>query len=90
MEQTETSTDVRDVVTPTVVLPASAGPVAGSAETFSPDVLAKLQELEERSAAHEKNLRPDNTTDSYAADWRQWEQFCALLELPVTAITPGR
>ncbi|WP_069766792.1 hypothetical protein [Streptomyces sp. LUP30] len=60
-------------MTPTVVQPASAGPVAGTAETFSPDVFAKLQELEERSAQHEKSLRPDNTTDSYAADWRQWE-----------------
>ncbi|MCQ4045837.1 integrase [Streptantibioticus rubrisoli] len=93
MEQTETSTDVRHVVTPSLVLPASAGPAGTTAATtaaaFTPDVLAKLQELEERSAQHEKNLRPDNTTDSYAADWRQWEQFCALLELPVTAITPG-
>jgi hypothetical protein len=70
MEPTETSTDVRRVVTPTAVPPASAGPVAGTAETFSPDVLAKLQELEERSVQHEKNLRPDNTTDSYAADWK--------------------
>lgn len=73
MEPTQTSTDVRRVVTPTVVQPASTGPVAGTAETFSPDVFAKLQELEERSAQHEKSLRPDNTTDSYAADWRQWE-----------------
>ncbi|MDO0923983.1 hypothetical protein QQY24_00375 [Streptomyces sp. TG1A-8] len=90
MEQTGTSADVRHVVTPTVVLlPASAGPVAGTAETFTPDVLAKFQELGERSAQHEKNLRPKNTSDSYAADWKQWEQFCALLELPVTAITPG-
>jgi hypothetical protein len=93
MEQTETSTDVSRIVTPTVVLPASAGLAGTTAATntaaFTPDVLAKLQEMEERSAQHEKNLRPDNTTDSYAADWRQWEQFCALLELPVTAITPG-
>ncbi|CAM5596880.1 hypothetical protein AB0D47_36220 [Streptomyces sp. NPDC048376] len=80
-------------MTPAVVLPASAGPAGTTAATdaaaFSPNVLAKLQELEERSAKHEKNLRPDNTTDSYTADWRQWTQFCALLELPVTAITPG-
>ncbi|MCX4538699.1 hypothetical protein OHA79_49225 (plasmid) [Streptomyces sp. NBC_00841] len=52
-------------------------------------MLAKLQELEERSAQHEKNLRPKNTSDRYAADCKQWEQFCVLLELPVTAITPG-
>lgn len=51
MRPTETSTDASRVVTPTVVLPASAGPVAGTAEALSPDVLAKLQELEERSAA---------------------------------------
>ncbi|MFF4828229.1 hypothetical protein ACFY20_35690 [Streptomyces sp. NPDC001312] len=89
MEKNETSTDASPVVTPTLVVPASAGPVAGTAESFTPDVLAKLQELEERSARHEKNLRPKNTSDSYAADWKQWEQFCALLELPVTAITSG-
>lgn len=94
MEQNETSTDVRHVVTPSLVLPASAGPAGTTAATnaaaFTPDVLAKLQELEERSAQHEKNLRPDNTTDAYAADWRQWEQFCALLELPSPPSRPDR
>ncbi|WP_427767723.1 hypothetical protein [Streptomyces sp. DSM 41931] len=76
-------------MTPSLVLPAAAGvsPVPGA--EFTPDVLAKLQELEERSKEHEQALRPKNTTDGYAADWKQWEQFCALLELPVTAITPG-
>ncbi|MFD8381734.1 integrase [Streptomyces sp. NPDC059679] len=73
------------MVTPTLILPAGAPP----AETFTPDVLAKLQQLEERSAQHEKNLRPKNTSDGYAADWKQWEEFCALLDLPATAITPG-
>ncbi|NEB06431.1 integrase, partial [Streptomyces sp. SID13726] len=34
-------------------------------------------------------MRPTNTVEGYAADWKQWTQFCALLELPVTAITPG-
>lgn len=89
MEPTKTSTDVSRVVTPTVVLPASVGPAGTTAATnaaaFTPDVLAKLQELEERSATHPKNLRPQNTTDGYAADWKQREEFCALLELPVTA-----
>ena len=84
-----TDLDTPRVVTPSLVLPAAAGasPVPGA--EFSPAVLAKLQELEERSKQHEQNLRPKNTVDGYAADWKQWEQFCALLELPVTAITPG-
>ncbi|MCC9710337.1 hypothetical protein E4N62_36840 [Streptomyces sp. MNU76] len=46
MEQTETSTDVRHVVTPSLVLPASAGPAGTTAATnaaaFTPDALAKL------------------------------------------------
>ncbi|MFF1359948.1 hypothetical protein [Streptomyces sp. NPDC058297] len=93
MEHTKTSADASHVVTPSLVLPASAGP-AGTTEVttaaaFSPDVLAKLAELEKHSAQHEKDLQPRNTSDSYAADWKQWEEFCALLELPVTAITPG-
>ncbi|MFG3369654.1 integrase [Streptomyces sp. NPDC048156] len=93
MEHTGTSADASRVVTPSLVLPASAGPAGTTAATtaaaFSPDVLAKLAELEQRSAQHEKDLRPQNTCDSYAADWKQWEEFCALLDLPVTAITPG-
>ncbi|MFD7205939.1 hypothetical protein [Streptomyces sp. NPDC059893] len=93
MEETGTSADASHVVTPAQVLPASAGPAGTTAVTtaaaFSPDVLAKLAELEKRSAQHEKDLRPRNTSDSYAADWKQWTEFCALLELPVTAITPG-
>ncbi|MFI0156707.1 integrase [Streptomyces lydicus] len=35
------------------------------------------------------DLRPQNTVESYEADWKQWETFCALLGLPATAITPG-
>jgi hypothetical protein len=76
------------VVTPSLILPATAGATA-PATAFTPDVLAKLQELEERSAQHKQDLRPQNTTDGYRADWKQWEQFTALLGLPVTAITPG-
>ena len=87
----EPGTSPLHVVTPTLVLPATAAavdsPVPGA--EFSPDVLAKLAELEERSKKHEQDLRPDNTVDSYRADWKQWEQFTELLGLPVTAITPG-
>ncbi|WP_234326718.1 integrase [Streptomyces sp. NRRL S-337] len=45
--------------------------------------------MEQRSAQHEIDLRPQKTVDGYAADWKQWEVFCALLDLPATAITPG-
>jgi integrase len=76
-------------VAPSLILPATSGAAGGTPAGFTPDVLAKLAELEERSAQHEQNLRPTNTVDSYAADWKQWEAFTALLELPVTAITPG-
>ncbi|MBA2949598.1 tyrosine-type recombinase/integrase [Streptomyces sp. PSKA28] len=34
-------------------------------------------------------MRPKNTAESYAADWKQWTEFTALLGIPVTAITPG-
>ncbi|URZ99447.1 integrase [Streptomyces lydicamycinicus] len=71
-------------------LPAPApGELAPAGTEFTDDVLAKLAELEERSAQHEIDLRPRNTVDGYAADWKQWTEFCALLDLPVTAITPG-
>ncbi|MEU3835564.1 integrase [Streptomyces microflavus] len=56
---------------------------------FTPEVLARLQELEQRSAQHERASRPTNTTESYCADWKHWESFCALLELPPQAITAG-
>ncbi|MCX4429605.1 integrase [Streptomyces mirabilis] len=85
-----TGADVRrHVVPPSLILPATAAGTNPAAAAFTPDVLAKLQELEERSAKHEQDLRPKNTTDGYRADWKQWEQFTALLGLPVTAITPG-
>ncbi|MFC9616640.1 hypothetical protein [Streptomyces sp. NPDC056938] len=46
--------DASHVVIPALVLPASAGPAGTTAVTtpaaFSPDVLAKLAELEKRSA----------------------------------------
>ncbi|KUF17469.1 integrase [Streptomyces silvensis] len=68
-------------------MPSAQG--APEPAAFSAEVRAKLAELEERSRQHEHNHRPDNTKDGYAADWRQWEAFCVLLQLPVTAITPG-
>ncbi|MFD3889960.1 site-specific integrase [Streptomyces microflavus] len=71
-----------------LIVPAAAGPLADAA-AYTPDVLAKLQELEQRSKEHEQNLRPQNTVDGYAVDWAHWERFTALLGLPITAITPG-
>lgn len=82
-----TGTDLERAAATGLILPATANLTAPA--EFTPDVLAKLQELEDRSRAHEESLKPDNTRDSYAADWKQWEQFCALLDLPPAAITPG-
>ncbi|MFJ8563233.1 flavoprotein [Streptomyces sp. NPDC093514] len=64
MEQTETSKDVRPIVTPTLILPGAAG---GTPAEFTPDVLAKLQELEDRFKAHEQAMRPTNTVDRCTA-----------------------
>ncbi|MGX1762277.1 hypothetical protein ACWIG5_36165 [Streptomyces lydicus] len=69
-------------------LPAPAD-LAPAGTGFDDEVLAKLAELEKRSAQHAIDLRPQNTVEGYAADWKQWETFCALLGLPTTAITPG-
>ncbi|WP_257586057.1 tyrosine-type recombinase/integrase [Streptomyces sp. NEAU-sy36] len=82
-----THTDIERAAASGLVLPATADLTAPA--EFTPDVLAKLQDLEDRSRVHEQNSRPDNTRDSYAADWKHWETFCALLGLPVAAITPG-
>ncbi|GAA3815420.1 site-specific integrase [Streptomyces chiangmaiensis] len=70
-----------------LILPAIADLTAPV--EFAPEVLARLQELEDRSREHEQNMTPQNTRDGYAADWKAWETFCALLDLPVAAITPG-
>lgn len=88
----EPETGARPALTPSLVLPAATAPAADSpvpGTQFTPDVLAKLEELEERSKKHEQDMRPGNTVDSYRADWKQWTVFCDLLGLPPTAITPG-
>lgn len=82
-----TNTDIVRTAGGELILPAAAPVPAGP--DFTPDVLAKLAELEERSRQHEQNMRPQNTQDGYAADWKHWETFCAQLGLPATAITPG-
>ncbi|WP_310729237.1 hypothetical protein [Streptomyces sp. N2A] len=50
--------------------PPPADLASGRTE-FDDEVLAKLAELEERSAQHESDLRPQNTVDGYAADGKQ-------------------
>lgn len=71
------------------VVPVTATGALASPEAFTPDVLARLAEMEARSKQHEQNKRPENTRDGYAADWKVWEQFCAQLGIPAAAITPG-
>ncbi|GES32548.1 hypothetical protein AB0G60_16975 [Streptomyces angustmyceticus] len=68
--------------------PARPIDLAPAGTGFDDEVLAKLAEREKRSAQHEIDLRPQNTVEGYAADWKQWETFCALLGLPTTA-APG-
>jgi site-specific recombinase XerD len=38
---------------------------------------------------HADDQRPDNTTRSYASDWKTWEAFCTQLQIPPTAATRG-
>ncbi|NEC20516.1 site-specific integrase [Streptomyces parvus] len=56
---------------------------------YSPEVRARLAALDAASDEHAAGQRPDNTTRSYASDWRTWEAFCGQLQIPTTAATRG-
>lgn len=56
---------------------------------FDDELRARLAALDEASDAHAQNQRPDNTTRSYAADWKTWTAFCEQLRIPPTAATRG-
>jgi len=58
-------------------------------DQFSPEVRARLAALDAASDEHAAGQRPDNTTRSYASDWRTWETFCTQLQIPTTAATRG-
>ncbi|KAF0646603.1 hypothetical protein K701_28040 [Streptomyces fradiae ATCC 10745 = DSM 40063] len=56
---------------------------------FDHDLQARLAALDAASDTHAQEQRPDNTTRSYASDWKTWAAFCAQLRIPPTAATPG-
>lgn len=85
--ETVTGSDIERAQPRAFLLPATHGGTVP--DELTPDVLERLAELEKRSAKHEQDLRPKNTVESYATDWKQWEEFCHLLELPPSAITAG-
>ncbi|MCW2904524.1 MAG: integrase, partial [Streptosporangiaceae bacterium] len=50
---------------------------------------AKLAALDAASDTEAKAQRPDNTTRSYASDWKTWLEFTGTLKVPATAATRG-
>lgn len=70
-------------------LPTRPGEPALLPHQFDDLLRARLAELDAASDKHAAGQRPDNTTRSYASDWRTWEAFCAQLQVPTTAATRG-
>ena len=58
-------------------------------DQFDPELRARLAALDAASDEHAAGQRPDNTTRSYASDWKTWEAFCTQLQIPTTAATRG-
>lgn len=56
---------------------------------FDAPTRARLDVLDAASDTEADEQRPENTTRSYASDWKTWEAFCARLQTPVTAATRG-
>jgi len=56
---------------------------------FDDALRVRLAALDAASDEHAAGQRPDNTTRSYASDWRTWETFCTQLQIPTTAATRG-
>lgn len=56
---------------------------------YDDDLRARLAALDTASDEHAQDQRPDNTTRSYAADWKTWTAFCGTLQIPTTAATRG-
>lgn len=64
-----------------------AGPLLP--EHYDDQLRARLAALDVASDSHAADQRPDNTTRSYAADWKTWTAFCTTLQIPPTAATRG-
>lgn len=58
-------------------------------DQFDPELRARLAALDTASDEHAAGQRPDNTTRSYASDWKTWTEFCKQLQIPPTAATRG-
>ncbi|MFB7738242.1 site-specific integrase [Streptomyces sp. NPDC056112] len=70
-------------------LPARPGEPPLLPDQFDPELRARLAALDAASDEHAAEQRPDNTTRSYASDWKTWEAFCTQLQIPTTAATRG-
>lgn len=56
---------------------------------FDVALRTRLAELDEAAAVHAQDHRPKNTRNAYKADWKTWEAFCLLFQVPPTAATSG-
>jgi len=70
-------------------LPARPAEAPLLPEQFDDQLRARLAALDASSDEHAADQRPDNTTRSYASDWKTWLTFCAQLQIPPTAATRG-
>ncbi|HEY9374814.1 tyrosine-type recombinase/integrase [Streptomyces sp.] len=66
---------------------AAAGPLLP--DEYDDALRTRLAALDAASDAHAQDQRPDNTTRSYASDWKTWTAFCETLRIPPTAATRG-
>lgn len=56
---------------------------------YDDETRARIAALDAASDAHAAGQRPDNTTRSYASDWKTWVGFTETLGIPPTAATRG-
>jgi integrase len=70
-------------------LPARANERPLLPAEFDDELRARLAALDAASDDHAADQRPDNTTRSYASDWKTWLAFCTQLQIPPTAATRG-
>lgn len=58
-------------------------------EDYTPEIRAKLAQIDNDATKHTDGKRPENTRNAYEADWKVWERFTTETGLPLLAITAG-